>query len=411
MAGSAISTNGDYPVEENLVLSSIPDKQLAEMHSYRLERIRQQMRLQDVSLCVLASPVSLRYAVNFVEYQMFQAHIPTAYLFIPLEGPVTLFGASQRHYSLVDDYCPSRFVTPFDGGVDLTENCRQLVADIGVFMDKHRLCDGVLALERLSPLISQQLVHEGFQLADAECLVEQARMIKHPVELACIEQSVAVAEYGIAQMQQALRPGITENQLWSVLHQVNIAHGGDWIEGKMLASGPRTNPWLQEATNRVIQSGELVAFDTDMIGPHGYLADISRTWLCGDLPPSTEQKDAYRHAWEEIQYNTELIRPGVGFNELAELAFARQQQYRARRYVCAFHGAGLSDEYPKIYYPEDSRHNTYDDVLQENMVMCVESYSGADNGCEGVKLEQMVRVTKDGCETISRYPFEEVLLS
>ncbi|WP_315983746.1 Xaa-Pro peptidase family protein [Aliamphritea spongicola] len=306
---------------------------------------------------------------------------------------------------------PFRFVTPFDGGVDLTENCRQLVADIGVFMDKHRLCDGVLALERLSPLISQQLVHEGFQLADAECLVEQARMIKHPVELACIEQSVAVAEYGIAQMQQALRPGITENQLWSVLHQVNIAHGGDWIEGKMLASGPRTNPWLQEATNRVIQSGELVAFDTDMIGPHGYLADISRTWLCGDLPPSTEQKDAYRHAWEEIQYNTELIRPGVGFNELAELAFARQQQYRARRYVCAFHGAGLSDEYPKIYYPEDSRHNTYDDVLQENMVMCVESYSGADNGCEGVKLEQMVRVTKDGCETISRYPFEEVLLS
>ncbi len=94
-------------MEENLVLSSIPDKQLAEMHSYRLERIRQQMRLQDVSLCVLASPVSLRYAVNFVEYQMFQAHIPTAYLFIPLEGPVTLFGASQRHYSLVDDYCPS----------------------------------------------------------------------------------------------------------------------------------------------------------------------------------------------------------------------------------------------------------------------------------------------------------------
>ncbi len=396
---------------ENLVLPPIADNALMAMHHYRLARIRREMQRHNVGLCVLASPVSLRYAVNFIEYQTFQAHIPTAYLFVPLEGPVTLFGASQRQYSLVDSYRPSRFVTPFDGGVDLTDNCRNLVADITDFMTEHRLHGQSLALERLSPLISQQLVQDGYQLADAECLVERARLIKHPVELTCIEQSVAVAEYGIAQMQQTLRPGITENQLWSVLHQVNIAHGGDWIEGKMLASGPRTNPWLQEATSRIIQRGELVAFDTDMIGPHGYLADISRTWLCGDGPPNNEQRDAYRHAYDEIRFNTTLIRPGMGFNELAERGYKRQDKYRAKRYVCAFHGAGLSDEYPKIYYPEDARHNTYGDVLQENMVMCVESYSGADNGREGVKLEQMVRVTKDGCETISRYPFEEALLA
>ncbi|WP_261840827.1 M24 family metallopeptidase [Aliamphritea ceti] len=394
-----------------LSLPSLETPQLQVMEQYRLNRIREQMRLQGVSLCVLASPVSLRYAVNFVEYQMFQAHIPTAYLFVPVEGPVTLFGASQRHYDQVDAYCPSRFVTPFDGGVDLTLNCKNLVADIKSFMSEHRLADGFVALERFSPLISQQLVHEGYRLLDAECLVEQAKLIKHSVELACIQKSVAVAEFGIGLMQQALEPGVTENQLWSILHQVNIAHGGDWIEGKMLASGPRTNPWLQEATHRVIQAGELLAFDTDMIGPHGYLADISRTWLCPGAGANAEQKDAYRHAYDEVQHNIDLIRPGVGFNELAELAFKRQQEYKARRYVCAFHGAGLSDEYPKIYYPEDGRHNDYNDVLQENMVICVESYSGTEDGREGVKLEQMVRVTKDGSELISHYPFEDDLLN
>lgn len=396
---------------EYIELAPINAADLNEMYGYRLARVRQQMQRREVELCVLASPISLRYAINFTEYQVFQAHIPTAYLFLPLEGDVTLFGASQRHYPGVDHYGASRFVTPFDGGVELIENCRAFVHDLMLYVQQQGIDARRIALERLSPLITQQLATKGITVNDAECLVEHAKLIKHGTELRCIEQSIQVAEYGIGQMHQALEPGITESQLWSILHQVNIAHGGGWIEGHMLASGPRTNPWLQEVSQRTIQAGELVAFDTDMVGPHGYLADISRTWVCGGGRGNAEQRSAYQHAYDEIHHNMQLIQPGVGFNELIDGIYPRQRKYIDKRYVCAFHGAGLCDEYPKIYYPEDRRHNRYDDVFQENMVLCIESYSGADNGWEGVKLEQMVRVTAQGYELLSHYPFETALLN
>ena len=178
----------------------------------------------------------------------------------------------------------------------------------------------------------------------------------------------------------------------------------------MLASGPRTNPWLQEATHRQIEKGDMVAFDTDMIGPMGYMADISRSWVCGGGSGNREQRAAYQHAYDEIHTNIELIKPGISFKELSDKAYSRQPQYKAQRYVCSFHGAGLSDEYPKIYYGEDWQQSGYDGIIEENMVLCVESYSGAKGGIEGVKLEEMVRVTHNGYERLSSYPFEEELL-
>jgi len=91
---------------------------------------------------------------------------------------------------------------------------------------------------------------------------------------------VAVAEHGISRIKAALRPGVSELRLWGLLNYTNLANNGDWHNGRMLASGPRINPWLQEATNRFVEEGDLVGFDTDMVGPLGYFADISRTFHC-----------------------------------------------------------------------------------------------------------------------------------
>ena len=180
----------------------------------------------------------------------------------------------------------------------------------------------------------------------------------------------------MSKMFRETLPGITENQLWSILHQVNVAHGGGWIEGHMLSSGPRTNPWFQEASHRQIKAGDMVSFDTDMIGPMGYMADISRAWICGGGSGNPEQREAYQHAYDEIHYNMERVEPGISFKELSEKAFNRHACYELQRYTCCFHGVGLSDEYPKIYYQEDWERDGYDGVIEENMVLCVESYSG-----------------------------------
>ena len=105
-------------------------------------------------------------------------------------------------------------------------------------------------------------------------------MVKTPEELHCLRAAMTVCDLAVGRIRAVVQPGITENQLWSVLHETNIAHGGEWIECRLLASGERTNPWFQECGNRVIRAGDMVGFDTDMVGPHGYMAGISRSLVC-----------------------------------------------------------------------------------------------------------------------------------
>ncbi|MGH6917308.1 MAG: M24 family metallopeptidase, partial [Geminicoccaceae bacterium] len=137
--------------------------------------------------------------------------------------------------------------------------------------------------------------------------------------------------------------------------------------------------------------------------------DISRTWRCGEGRASKRQRDLYRLAREQIAYNLELVRPGLGFRELSEKAFRLPERYAANRYSTIAHGVGLCDEYPAIYYPKDAAESGYDGVLEAGMTICVESYIGEAGGAEGVKLEEQVLVIETGCEVLSRYPFENAV--
>ena len=142
---------------------------------------------------------------------------------------------------------------------------------------------------------TREFLGRGLEVIDGVLISEPARVIKSPDEINCIRWAVAVAEHGIARLKQALRPGVSEVKLWGLLNYTNLANNGDWHEGRMLASGPRINPWLQEASPREVQSGDLVGLDTDMVGPRGYFADVSRTFLCGPARP-TPPRDAYASA-------------------------------------------------------------------------------------------------------------------
>lgn len=388
-----------------------PAVDMSLLREYRLGRIRRQLAAADTPFCVLVSPLSIRYAVDNREYQGFQSRLPTQYLFVPADGPVIQFGGTHRDYPVVDDYRKPRRLNVFDGGLNLYDYAREFAEDAKRFLAELGLKnERRVAVEMLNPSVTQAMLQAGLDPVDAEPLMERAKCIKSAEELVCMRHCVEVAEHGIALMREATRPGVRETELWSILHQVNIVHDGSWFDGRMLCSGPRTNPWLQEATERRVNAGELVAFDTDMIGPFGYCADISRTWLCGDVAPNEQQRTVYRLAHDEIEHNMGLLKPGVSFEEFSRRAFPMPAEYVARRYPCVAHGVGMSDEYPKIAYTQDWDDWGYDGVFEENMAICIESFTGSDKGGEGVKLEQMVLVTESGCEPLSTYPFETTLL-
>ena len=150
-----------------------------------------------------------------------------------------------------------------------------------------------------------------------------ARAIKSPGEVDCIRASLRMTERAVGDLRTAIRPGITENELWSVLHQAVIAGNGDYCETRLLNSGPRTNPWFQETGSRTIEPNELVALDTDVVGCHGYYSDFSRTFHSG--PDDADRRAAgavSRLAHEQVHHNigdhrprrhvSRVLRAGVG---------------------------------------------------------------------------------------------------
>ena len=107
----------------------------------------------------------------------------------------------------------------------------------------------------------------------------------------------------MAELHAAAEPGMSEVAAWAELQKGNYIRGGEWIETRIFSSGPRTNPWFQECGPRILQEGDILAYDTDMIGPYGYCADISRTWVCG-AEPTPEQRALYHRALDEIEHNS-----------------------------------------------------------------------------------------------------------
>ena len=164
-------------------------------------------------------------------------------------------------------------------------------------------------------------VSEGINVFDGQEVMEHARSVKSGDEIAGMTHALAVCDGGMARMREALRPGMTENALWALLHETNIRQGGEFIETRCLASGGRTNPWFQECSDRVIRPGDLVAFDTDMIGPMGFCCDISRTFHTGPGQATGEQRRLYGLAIEQVQHNLGLLKAGISFREISEKSF------------------------------------------------------------------------------------------
>ncbi|HLI11559.1 MAG TPA: Xaa-Pro peptidase family protein [Alphaproteobacteria bacterium] len=393
-------------------LSRIDQKKL---RAYRLERLRSELRKRDYMGALLTDPLNIRYATGSRNMQVWTMHSPGRWAFVLTEGPVVLyeFPSSMHVNEGIETIAEMRPTIPwffFLAGPRCEEKATLWADEVVSLIDRHGGRNRRLAVDRCEPMGAFKLAARGIELFDAQEPIEMARVIKSPEEIAALRLSMAVCDAAISRMRAAIRPGITENQLWAVLHDVNIAHDGEWIESRLLTSGERTNPWFQECGNRVIEAGDVVAFDTDMVGPLGYLADISRSWICPGKPPSNEQRRLYGLAQEQVLHNMSLLKPGLGFREFAEICWPVPEEFLANRYMMMVHGVGLVDEYPSIAYARDFKDWGYDGVFQENMVVSVESFIGEVGGKEGIKLEQQVLITASGAIPLSQTPFEDAII-
>src|SRR6185312_14941356 len=221
------------------------------LRAYRLERLRAELRKRDYAACLLADPINIRYATGSRNLGIWGMHAPGRWAFVPAEGPVVLyeFPSSQHVNDGIETIAEIRPCTPwiyFLAGPRCEEKAEAWAGEIEALLRERGGGNRRLAVDRCEPMGAQRLTRLGVELHDAQEAIEQARLIKSPEEIAALRLSMAVCDAAILRMREALGPGITENQLFAVLQEVNTAHDGEWIESRLLTSGPRTNPWFQE---------------------------------------------------------------------------------------------------------------------------------------------------------------------
>jgi len=381
----------------------------------RLARLREQLLQFDCAAGLFYDPVNIRYATDVSNMQVYSLHNPCRYVFVALEGPVILFDFRgcehlSDHSLVVDEVRVARSWYHFNSGPQADVHANQWAAEIDDLMRQYARTNRRIAIDKLDPRGTGKLHDLGYHIVEGQEVAHLARLQKSDEEIILLRDAVAVCQHGMRKMRLAAEPGMSEQAIWSILHQTNIEHGGEWIETRLLTSGPRTNPWYQECSSRIVEASDMISMDSDLVGPQGYSADISRSWVVGAGKASDEQRRLYSLAHEQVTRNCELFRAGRSYRDIGRDAWRLPGPCLAFEQPAIAHGIGLCNEFPLVMHAPYFETEGFDGELEAGMVFCVESYVGEPNGREGVELEQQILVTADGPELLSDLEFEEDLL-
>jgi Xaa-Pro aminopeptidase len=217
--------------------------------------------------------------------------------------------------------------------------------------------------------------------------------------------AVSQVELATADLERSIRPGATENEVWSEFHRGLIARDGEFVSTRLFQSGVRTFPYFQESSNATMQSGDLVCFDTDALGVMNYAVDFSRTFLCGDVDATDTQRRLYGIAREQLEHNAANLRAGRSFEDFARHAYDVPERHRDYGYYVLAHGLGMAGEHPNVPRVDPDGSYDFPGEIRENMVLCIESYVGDPDSHQGVKLEDQFLVHADSVERLTTYPF------
>ena len=386
---------------------------LPSLRTYRLNRLVSAVQARDLGGVLLFDPMNIRYATDSTNMQVWNTHNPFRAVLICADG-----------YMVIWDYKNAMFLSEFNplvceqrSGADLFYFDRGDKVDVAadVFSNEIRLLindhgNSVmrLAVDKIMLHGLRALEAQGFEVLPGEELTEKARSIKGPDEIKAMRCASLACETALSEMESRARALVpeghmSEDDIWAVLHAENIRRGGEWIETRLLASGPRTNPWFQECGPRLVQNNEIVAFDTDLVGSYGMCVDISRTWWIGDEKPRDDMVYAMRHAYEHIETNMNMLRAGVSLRELTMNCHKLDDQFYKQKYGCMMHGVGLCDEWPLVTYPDQYVEGAFDYSLEAGMVLCVEALVSQEGGDFSIKLEDQLKITEAGYENLTTY--------
>ena len=401
--------------------AGLPLPDLDAMRLYRRDRLVSGVTERQYGGVLVFDPLNIRYATDSTNMQLWNTHNPFRATLVCADGYMVVWDYKQAMFlsqfnPLVAEQRSGADLFYFDRGDRIDVAADAFAGQVRDLLREHG--GGNLRLGVDKPTIHgmRALEAQGITVLPGEELTEKARAVKCADEIAAMRCAIHACERSMAAMETFARRevpggGVSEDDIWAELHRANIKRGGEWIETRLLASGPRTNPWFQECGPREVRPNEVVAFDTDLIGPYGMCADLSRTWWIGDARPRADMIDAMRHAHEHVTRNMERLKPGVALRDLTFGTHVLRPEFQKQKYGCLMHGVGLCDEWPLIAYPDQHVEGAFDGYeLEPGMTLCVEALVSPEGGDFSIKLEDQVVITEDGYENLTSYPFDPRLM-
>lgn len=393
---------------------------LEAMREYRWKRLTQHIVDRDLGGLLMFDPLNIRYATDSTNMQLWNTHNPFRAVLLCADGYMVMWDYKNAPFlsefnPLVRERRSGASMFYFANGDKVDDAADSYVNQIKDVMRDHSGGNMRLAVDKIMVPGYRALIAAGFDVHEGEEVTEKSRAIKGPDEILAMRCANHACETSVKMMEDFARAHsgdgqTSEDDIWAVLHAENIKRGGEWIETRLLASGPRTNPWFQECGARITQPNEILAFDTDLIGSYGICIDISRTWWIGDEKPRADMIEAMKHAVEHIETNMQMLKPGVNIQDLSRNTHVLDAKYQKQKYGCLMHGVGLCDEWPMVAYPDKMVEGAFDHELQPGMTLCVEALLGVEGGDFSIKLEDQVLITEDGFENLTTYPWDDALM-
>jgi Xaa-Pro aminopeptidase len=322
------------------------------------------------------------------------------------------FGSAARHHKLYSPWLGEERsragISTLRGAVE--GRAESVAEKIRVELEERGLLNEPVGVDVIELPVLKALQDAGVQVVDGQALMQDVRKIKTADEITLLNTACSMVDAAYDELYRAMKPGFRENDCVALVNKVLFELGSEHVEGVNAISGERCSPHPHVFTDRMLRPGDPAYFDI-LHAYNGYRTCYYRTFAVGSA--SRALIDSYARCRDILDRAIAMIRPGVTTSEVVEV-FPRAEEFGFPDEEAAFalqygHGVGLSIWEKPIF----SRLVSFDypETIEEGMVFALETFWPSSDGWSAARIEEQLVVTHDGCEVITRFPAEELLVT
>jgi Xaa-Pro aminopeptidase len=357
--------------------------------------VRASMQEAGLSALILHGTAGSYYEIQFLSNFLVTRE---ALLVFPQDGEPTMFIQYYNH--LPNARRVSSIKDIRWGGPDIAATAANNLQERGLAQDQIGII-GTIPLKHYET-IRQALPRATF--LDFTSQMHQLRLIKSDEEIMFLRKGAEFSDLAIEALEHEARPGMTEHELVAIVESAYLGLGGK-NHIHYLATTPMQNPMVcvpaQQQSNRLLEKGDVLLTE---ISAHynGYPGQILRPFTIG-TQPTPEYQRMYEVAVDTYQRIADVIHDGATIDEVLDVAeYIHSAGFTI--YDDLLHGFGGGYLPPILRTRLTSVKSPQPFIFRENMTIVIQPNVITTDERMGVQVGELVRVTREGFESLHRYP-------